>query len=492
MRNGGGSSAGYGRAATLRLIGVLALAVGCATAPSRPGGSGGKPNILFLFADDQSFEMIHALGNEELETPHLDRLVAQGAVFTHVYNQGGWNPAICVASRTMLHTGRFVWQAHRIAETAEEERREGRFWPEYMKKAGYGTYMTGKWHVKADPEKAFDHVLDVRPGMPRQTPDGYNRPHEGQPNAWSPSDPRHGGYWEGGKHWSEIVGDHAVTFLGQASRSAKPFFMYVAFNAPHDPRQSPREYVDKYPVDQVKVPADFQPDYPGRDAIGLDATLRDEKLAPFPRTEDAVRLHRREYHAIVTHMDAQIGRILAALEESGKARDTYVFFTADNGLAAGHHGLMGKQNQYEHSVRVPFIVNGPGIDAGRRLAARIYLQDVMPTVLELAGVDRPGHVEFRSVLPLLRGERQDSHDAIYGAYMDFQRMIIHDDHKLILYPKDRRVLLFDLKEDPAETRNLAGDPSKPVVDRLFARLLELQKETGDALDLRAAYPDLGC
>ncbi|HAV61561.1 MAG TPA: choline-sulfatase, partial [Verrucomicrobiales bacterium] len=109
----------------------------------------------------------------------------------------------------------------------------------------------------------------------------------------------------------------------------------------------------------------------------------------------AVKVHRQEYYAIITHMDAQIGRILDALEATGKADNTHIFFTADHGLAVGHHGLLGKQNMYEHSLRPPLIVAGPGIPRGRRIEARVYLQDIMPTTLELAGAPVPDHVEFR-------------------------------------------------------------------------------------------------
>ena len=113
--------------------------------------------------------------------------------------------------------------------------------------------------------------------------------------------------------------------------------------------------------------------------------MRDEDLAPFPRTAFAVQTHRREYYAAVTHLDAQIGRILDALEKSPAAANTYVFFTADHGLSCGEHGLMGKQNLYDASVRVPFIVAGPGVPAGKKIDAPVYLQDAMPTVLKLAG-----------------------------------------------------------------------------------------------------------
>jgi len=327
--------------------------------------------------------------------------------------------------------------------------------------------------------------------MPKQTPQGYNRPIQGQADPWSPWDPKFGGYWEGGKHWSEVLGDDAVAFLRQAAGRDKPFFMYLAFNAPHDPRQSPKQYVEKYPTETIDVPENFLPEYPYNEAMKAGRTLRDERLAPFPRTRYAVKVHRQEYYAIITHMDAQVGRILDALEESGKAGDTYVFFTADHGLAVGHHGLLGKQNLYDHSVRVPLIVTGPGVPQGKRVGTPVYLQDIMPTTLELAGVARPEHVQFKSLMPLISGEKTTPYDAIYGAYLDVQRSVKQNGYKLILYPAIAKARLYNLNDDPREMNDLAGDPaSKPIMKRLFARLLELQQETGDQLDLKSVYPQL--
>ncbi len=135
-----------------------------------------KPNILFIFADDQCYETIRELGLTDIDTPNLDRLTKAGTTFTRAYNMGSWSGAVCVASRHMLNTGRFLWEAEKASKVAEEERIAGRWWSEYMKKAGYKTYMTGKWHVKANAEKCFDVVRNVRGGMPNQTPEGYNRP----------------------------------------------------------------------------------------------------------------------------------------------------------------------------------------------------------------------------------------------------------------------------------------------------------------------------
>ena len=288
-----------------------------------------------------------------------------------------------------------------------------------------------------------------------------------------------------------MLGNDAVAFLAQAAKSDKPFFMYLAFNAPHDPRQSPKAYVDRYPLDKVRVPRSFLPEYPYKDSIGCGKGLRDEKLAPFPRTRYAVKVNRQEYYAIITHMDAQVGRILDALEASGKADNTYIFFSADHGLAVGHHGLMGKQNLFDHSVRVPLMVAGPGVAKAKKIDARVYLQDIMPTTLALAGAPKPDHVQFKSLLPLIRGKTDRSYDAIYGAYLAVQRMVTQGDHKMILYPKIKKVLLFNLTDDPLEMKDLAGDPKhKPLLKKLFARLLALQKETGDALDLKRVYPGL--
>jgi choline-sulfatase len=450
---------------------------------SLPGHSSDKPNILVLFTDDQAVETIRALGDIDIDTPNLDRLVARGTTFTHAYNMGSFSPAVCVASRTMLMTGRSLWSTEKIFRNAEAERAAGRFWPQLLAGAGYRTYFTGKWHIPADATLAFDVVSHVRPGMPKDTPEGYNRPLAGKPDPWSPSDPQFGGFWEGGKHWTEVTADDAVGFLQVAKGRPEPFFMYVAFNAPHDPRQAPQADVDRYPLNRVSVPRSFLPEYPHNDAIGSGRTLRDERLAPFPRTEHAVKVHRAEYYAMVTHLDEHIGRVLTALEQSGKADNTWILLTSDHGLAVGHQGLFGKQNMYEHSLRVPFIVVGPGVDADRRIATPIYLQDMMATTLELAGVEKPEHVFFHSLLPQLRSDvARGMYPEIYGAYLGLQRAILHGGYKLIHYPSTDVVRLYDLTRDPGETRDLANDPAHQSVRKdLILRLRRLQERMDDPL-----------
>lgn len=451
-----------------------------------------KPNILFIFADDQSFNTIHALGNDEIETPHLDSLVNRGTTFTRAYNMGGWNGAICIASRTMLLTGRFLGQAEQVDKQLDKDYREAnKLWPQRLASVGYETYFSGKWHIKAKADKAFTVCRHVRPGMPNQTPAGYNRPVEGEEDKWSPYDKSFDGFWKDGQHWSEVLGDDGVDYLKMAGESDKPFFIYLAFNAPHDPRQSPKEFVDRYPLDGISVPQSFLPLYPYKDDIGCSAKLRDEKLAPFPRTEYSVKVNRQEYYAIITHMDQQIGRLLKALEDTGKADNTWIFFTADHGLSVGHHGLIGKQNMYDHSVRVPFMVVGPGVAAGAKNSNRIYLQDGMATTLDLAGVEKPDDVQFKSLLPMLKGSTQPQYDSIFNAYTKVQRAITFGDYKLIVYPTIKKLRLFDLATDPLEMNDLAELPeSNDIVKACFQKMLSWQEIAADTLDIKSLFPKL--
>ena len=262
--------------------------------------------------------------------------------------------------------------------------------------------------------------------------------------------------------------------------------MYLAFNAPHDPRQAPQSFLDKYPLDKISLPPNWQPAYPGMDSIGVGRTLRDEALAPLPRTEYATKVHIQEYYAIISHLDEQIGKIVDALERTGQLENTYIFFSADHGLAVGQHGLLGKQNMYDHSLRVPLLVSGPGIPANKKVSADVYLQDIMATSLELAGLD-PAHnqVEFHSFLDLAKGTETNSHyPAIYGCYINFQRMIRKDGFKLIVYPKLKQLKLFQVSTDKDEMIDLSEDADhRGTISTLFDDLLQLQKEMEDELDI---------
>ncbi|MEK9608792.1 MAG: sulfatase-like hydrolase/transferase [Flavobacteriaceae bacterium] len=456
------------------------------------------PNILFLFADDFTYDAIRALGNDIIHTPNLDRLVKNGTHFNQAFNMGGWNGAVCVASRSMIITGKSIWRAKALSDQwkkSEMHELAQESWGKLMEQQGYQTYMTGKWHVSIAPEKIFQTVRNVRPGMPKDffrkgNQKGYHRPKIGETDAWSPTDSLNGGFWEGGKHWSEVAKDDAIDFIEKSREKASPFFMYIAFNAPHDPRQSPKSFLDRYHLDSIPLPENWLPEYPYKDAIGNPKTLRDEALAPFPRTPYAIKTHIKEYYAIISHLDEQIGKIMSALEASGKADNTYIFFTADHGLSVGKHGLLGKQSMFDHSIRVPLTLAGPGIPKNKTVDHEIYLQDVMATTLEMANIKAPASLEFKSFLSLVKGlEDQPLYpEGIYGAYVNHQRMIRKNQFKLIVYPKIKKKLLFDLEQDPLERTDLSEeDEYQETAKELFEGLQILQKKMNDTLDLRKIY-----
>lgn len=476
---------------------LLIILIGCNPAPSEIKNID-LPNILFLFADDYTFDAIHALGNEVIETPNLDQLVRNGTHFSQAFNMGGWNGAVCIASRSMIITGQSIWDAKALTDDWKQNKRMNQAslsWGKLMEQKGYQTYMTGKWHVSIDPKMIFQTVRNIRPGMPKDywnTEDkkGYDRPKEGKKDTWIASDSLNEGFWEGGKHWSEVIKDDALDFLKISSQNEAPFFMYLAFNAPHDPRQSPQSFLDRYPLEKIPLPENWLPEYPFKDAIGNSKILRDEALAPYPRTPYAIKTHMREYFAIITHLDEQIGKILHALEASGRAGNTYIFFTGDHGLSVGKHGLLGKQNLFDHSIRVPLIVSGPDIPRNKCINHAVYFQDIMASSLELAEIPKPNSVAFKSFLSLIKGKEKKLlyPEGIYGAYMDSQRMIRKDEYKLVIYPKIKKILLFDLKNDPLEQYDISNEfQYKNTVKNLFESLILLQRKYKDSLDLYSIY-----
>ncbi|MFI3322428.1 MAG: sulfatase-like hydrolase/transferase [Rikenellaceae bacterium] len=454
-----------------------------------------KPNIVFIFADDHSYECVGDIGRDKVITPNLDRLLKNGTHFTHAFNQGAWHGAVSVASRSMLATGANLWKVNDVIKTNNANQNDASYvhrpyWTEMIKKEGYDTYFTGKWHVNGvKVDEVFDTAKNVRGGMADQHDDCYNREFiEGTPDKWTSYDESYGGQWQGGKHWAEVVKDDAVEYMDMVKDSDNPFFMYLAFNSPHDPRQAPKEFFDKYSLDDITVSENFVGKYEFADDIGCSVKLRDERLAPFPRTEYSVKLNRKEYYAMITHMDHQIGEILDALEKSGKMDNTYIIYTADHGISIGDHGFLGKQNQYDASVRVPFIVVGPDVPKNKQIDDLIYVQDAMATTLDIAGSDGTEIVDFKSVLPLINDKKAEKRDAVYGAYMTLQRMIRTEEYKMIIYPDINVVRLYNIKKDPLEMVDLAKNSKyRKTLEQLFKQFKELQVEVEDKLDVTAAF-----
>jgi arylsulfatase A-like enzyme len=449
---------------------AAALLNACGEGTTDVGDKAGKPlNVLFVVSDDQAPDTIAAHGNQAVSTPTLDTLAGSGMSFMYVFNQGSWSGAVCAPSRRMINTGRHLF--HTGMDPRRDQQQDYPVMGETFRSAGYDTFQTGKWHLPMDVwERSFTHGRAVfKGGMSRHENGGHWDATFSNYDPDAPDEDKFTDY-KAGRHTSEEIASAAVEFLDDRDETSKPFMMYVAFLAPHDPRQAPDDYLAQYPPENVELPANFMKYHPFDQG---DYYLRDEVLAGFPRSPKVVRENISDYYAMITHMDAQIARIFEALEESGQADNTLIIYTSDHGLAVGKHGLMGKQNQYDHSIRAPFIVSGPGVPQGTSVPGMFYLNSVFPTAAEMAGLEIPATVQAPSIVPLIRGEKEVAFDSVYGSYRHFQRMVRTLDHKLIYYPMIGRTQLFDIRNDPDELHDLSEDPAQ--AERIAAMMQELER-----------------
>lgn len=457
------------------VIGLAAAVLGAV--PIEQGAGRARPNVLVLLTDDQRYGTIGALGHPDLRTPGLDRLAARGTVFTRAHIMGGLQGAICAPSRAMLLTGRGLFALEGTGNVIPPGHV---MLPEVLRQAGYTTFFTGKWH---NDRAAFARAWSAGD---RIFFGGMHWPKDGGHEApWlEPFDPA-GAYPKTTRTQvrgfsSELFADAAIAFLERQQPSSAPFFAYVAFTSPHDPRTPPGEFARAYDPARLTLPPNVRPEHPFDNG---ELRVRDELLLPRPLTPEAVRQDLAAYYGMIGEVDAQIGRVLDALERSGQAQRTLIVFAGDNGLAVGSHGLLGKQNLYEHSIRVPLVLAGPGVPHGERRDGLCLLTDVFPTLGELMGVDAPATVQGRSLVLMLRSAAAPGRGEVFYAYRDLQRGLrTADDWKLIEYAvgDSRRTQLFNLQADPWELRDLAADPAhRGRLDALRARLRAAMVEAGD-------------
>ena len=428
-----------------------------------------KPNVILIIADDMAPYDVNALGNDQLETPNMDMLASGGMVFTNAYNMGGKSGAVCLTSRQMMMSGRMIWSP--LGSTDQT------FGPAFNN-AGYETFLTsksGNTYTAADLRFSF---IGFR---------GNER------SAIGPS----------------FFANSAIDFMQQKigngvfdetqTISSLPYLAQIALANPHDRRDAPQEYLDRHgaiagsnPSGWTQTQLDSLPDLP-QNYLGQhpfdngDLTVRDEVRVEGVGTSREPLIVRNELgkqYAVIEYMDFQIGRVLDQAEavEDAQAEggddgndvldNTIVIFTADHGIAVGSHGLMGKQNLYQHCSRVPMIVFGPGIAQGIN-AEDIYLGDVFPTLLDLtqSGGDGAGTagsaddtIEYESFAAAARGEVFSGREAIYCSYTGngaTQRSIKVGDWKLIHYSDINRTQLFNLADNPLEIydQDLAHDVS---------------------------------
>lgn len=410
-------------------------------------------NVVLIVSDDQRADTIAALGNQLIRTPSLDRLVRRGTVFDNAFCA---NP-ICTPSRAEILTG-CSGIRNRVFDFGRTIDPQLPTLPEPFARAGYSTWYCGKWHNNGQPE---DHGYSLTRGLYTGGGGKWAKPqgdYRGHPatgySGWIFRDQDGLPLPELGvgltPNISEVIADAAVDVI---ARSPRPFFLHVNFTAPHDPLLIPPGDAYAYSSEQMRLPENFAAAHPFDHG---NAAGRDENVLPPPRTEQQVRSDLAAYYSVITHMDAQIGRIIDALDGRDTLGQTIIVFCSDHGLAMGSHGLRGKQNQYEHTIRVPLILAGPGIPQNRRSAGHAYLRDLFPTLCELAGIESPD-VDGMSQVAVLKGEKDSVYEFTIGYFRDSQRMIRTNQWKLIHYPLIERVQLFDLRNDPLEQNDLSDN-----------------------------------
>lgn len=430
---------------------TLILMLFFALFPGQSSTAGAKrPNLLFILVDDQSpFDLKIYNSGSPLETPHIDRLAREGMVFDGAYHMGSFSGAVCTPSRHMIMSGRTVWHLP-IAPLAMQKdlcppNLEQQTMPEVFNRAGYATMRTCK---RGNSYEAANKLFTVRHDATKR-----------------------GGTPETGSEWH---GDRVMDYLAQREKEkdTKPFLIYYGFSHPHDERDGTPELLAKYgainhtdqnaPPPSNPLAPELPPNYlPAHPFHQGHPGLRDEVAVSGVwerRDERTIRNELGREFACSENIDIQIGRVLAKLEASGELENTYIIYTADHGMAIGRHGLQGKQNLYQHTWRVPFIVRGPGIAAGSRVEGNIYLLDVLATLCDLTGVAAPETNEGTSFKPVLTGEKQTVREVLYGVYnggtKPGMRSVKQGDWKLIQYDvlngSVRETQLFNLKDNPEE------------------------------------------
>ncbi len=428
----------------------------------------GKPNVLFILADDQRADALGCSGNPYIRTPNIDSLADTGIRFSNAYIMGGHHGAISAPSRAMLLSGKYLFNVFDKLDGITTM-------PMHFAEHGYVTFGTGKWHnEKSAFEDSFQYGESVFLGG---MSDHFQVPCRDLGSGGELSDPEKKGFS------TDVFSGAAMEFISDYAKGDRkdPFFCYVAFTAPHDPYSPEPGYIDCYPDQSLPLPGNFVPLHPFQFD---DLTVRDENLSPWPRTPEIIRSALSDYYALITHLDKKVGEMIEELKNNGLYDNTIIVYAADNGLAIGSHGLLGKQNLYEHSTKVPLIITGPGIPKGSTNKALVYLIDMYPTLSELCELPAPDGIDGESLIRVINGALEGVRTSVYTAYRHTARAVRTSEWKLIRYPERDYNQLFNLREDPMELNNLAyKDVHKPILNELFALMRDWQVQTNDTVSL---------
>jgi arylsulfatase A-like enzyme len=461
------------------VLGAAGLATACGTAPpTPPAPPPGRPNILVILTDDQRWDALgvvqREMGEEALfpwfETPHLDRLAAEGARFSNAFV----TTSLCSPSRASFLSGRYA-RGHRVLNNFTEYPEDLPGYPRRLQEAGYTTAYIGKWHMGEDNDAlrpGFDHWMS----------------HRGQGNYFDNEFNVNGTRRQVPGYYTTVVTDHAVEWLRQPHDG--PWLLVVGHKAPHggpiQPEPRFAHALDGHPVRTPVNYANYRVDEgkPAWLAESLD-TWHGHNGPLYDLIEYDAFV--RAYLATLLSVDESVGRLYGALRESGQLDDTVVVFTSDNGFVLGEHGRVDKRTMYEESIRIPLLVRYPPlVRPGTVIPQMVLSHDLAPSLVELGGAAPLEDIPGRSFRPLLTGTAAAWRDAFLYEY-NYERQFPYtpnvrgvrtDGWKLIRYPTgdgtpDRFTAeLYDLREDPYELRNLIDDAAHAADRQRLERLFE--------------------
>ncbi len=419
-------------------------------------------NIVFLFSDEHTGTVMGNSGHPVVRTPHLDRLAEQ----CYTYDNAYCNYPICTPSRLSMLTGQYphqieAWDLGAILD------RKYKTWGDYLTQAGYETALCGRTHFNGtDRLLGFsERLLDDLPRWrhtkgtpPRRTPDD-RRGSNSHIAECGPGDHEHTNY-------DKKVADIAIDYLNRkvASQNEEPFLLYCGFMHPHFPLIAPPEFFSWYIPDTLEIPDTWNEPLESQHPI-----IQHHRWAwrnDIPPPEDTVRCALACYYALVSALDAQIGRILKAIDTSTLRENTVVIYTSDHGEMAGSHGIWQKQCFYEAAVKVPLMLRLPYGGTGR-IAQNVSLVDVLPTLLEIAGLEKPSDLPGESLLQIAQHQQDKTTRTVFSEYHDRGMlnagyMLKQGDYKLCHYVRSYPQL-FNVDVDPLENEDLALNPEYAAI-----------------------------
>lgn len=448
-----------------------------------------RPNVLFLIADDLTATALSCYGNPVCKTPNIDRLAAQGVRFSRAYCQATY----CGPSRASFLSGYYP-HATNVFEYVSGRRAIGdrATWPQHFKDNGYHTARVGKiFHmgVPGGIEEGGDGADDPASWSERHNSQGpeWKAPGVGETLENNPDGSKP---VVGGNTFVVVAadGDESVHADGKTASKAieliegfkgrpEPFFLAVGFVRPHVPFVAPKSYFDAYPPDGIELPPDAQADQADIPLAGINYKTGANMKFDDVRRRKAIA----GYYAAVSFMDAQVGRVLDALERSGQSEQTVIVFASDHGFHLGEHDFWAKVSLHEESAAVPLIIRKPGGKPGVSRSL-VELIDLYPTISRLCGLEVPARLQGVDLGPVLDDPSRTVRDAAFsinGPTFHHGLLLRDDRWAFIQYEEDASagLELYDMEADPGQHRNLAAEPSqRERVEGFKARVAEKLRE----------------